>query len=106
MTATECRPPVGTPDETTPDWCDYPYPTTPDLGCWSLLDGRITKPQDCNDCDCAAWNRQWHHISIPPDTPRGRISGESEPPPAPAVSAAGSPTETAGLDTTALEEPK
>lgn len=62
----ECRPP---PDETTPDWCDYPHPTTPALGCWSLLDRRINKPQDCNDCDCAAWNRHWHHIATPEPKP-------------------------------------
>lgn len=37
-----------------PAWCGYPDPWTPFFGCWSLLGGKISKREDCGDCDCAA----------------------------------------------------
>lgn len=35
-----------------PAWCDYPEPHQPARGCWSLLNGWITKREDCAECEC------------------------------------------------------
>lgn len=35
-----------------PDWCDYPNALDGMMGCWSLLYGRVSGEQYCNDCDC------------------------------------------------------
>lgn len=37
---------------TDPAWCGYPEPARPVSGCWSLLGGKITKPADCDECEC------------------------------------------------------
>ena len=50
-----------------PEWCDYPNDelgnaATPVLGCWSLLEGNINKPEDCLTCTgemCKCFNENW-----------------------------------------------
>lgn len=34
-----------------PEWCTYPDAATPILGCWSLLNGRVTGEGFCKGCE-------------------------------------------------------
>jgi hypothetical protein len=34
-----------------PEWCTYPDAATPVLGCWSLLNGRVTGEDFCKRCE-------------------------------------------------------
>lgn len=35
-----------------PAWCRYPDPTTPVMGCWSLLYGYVGSEDYCKNCTC------------------------------------------------------
>ena len=35
-----------------PKWCGYPEALEGVMGCWSLLDFRVTSEDYCKDCDC------------------------------------------------------
>ena len=62
-----------------PDWCGYPEPTRPVVGCWSLLSGLVTGPEYCADCDARKPDVKTTEIIQPPDRPANKIlTGLSE----------------------------
>lgn len=42
----------------TPHWCGMQNADHYRSGCWSLVGGKVSKPQDCNTCEYAGWNRK------------------------------------------------
>ena len=34
-----------------PAWCTYPNAVQGEMGCWSLMDFRVTGPESCVDCE-------------------------------------------------------
>ena len=35
-----------------PEWCKYPQAVQGVMGCWSLMDFRVTGRNFCKNCDC------------------------------------------------------
>jgi len=44
-----------------PPWCNYPDAVRGEMGCWSLIDFRITDQESCGHCDCVKGQMKCHH---------------------------------------------
>ncbi len=49
-----------------PIWCSYPDAVEGEMGCWSLMDFRVTGRQYCYSCECFKPRNLWEKIASLP----------------------------------------